>query len=213
MTIMKIEVKDDLFVELAEELKTTPQNIVKIFLDHAKDLPHTVLIDAIQENSSLDNALSKLMRHAEVALTFGEIIEKIVGDHDYTVDDSGYNFEREIIWFEINFPEDDTGDIGSLLLQFGDDAGVIATASLKGITLTQDVEQISEEIYDSIDHLVNEDDEITFRYDWLEHDWLTFELQIDTPRKLDLPRAFEIEKMIKIIKKIICNYDLRKESK
>lgn len=53
---MKVEIDDNLFAHLAEKLKTTPENTVKVFLDHASNLDHSVLLNAVQENSSLDNA-------------------------------------------------------------------------------------------------------------------------------------------------------------
>lgn len=208
---MKIEVKDELFSKLAKDLKTTPENVVKIFLDHASDLPHSVWIDAIQENSSLDNALEKLMKNAEVAFTLGDLIEKIVGDHDYIIDDGDYNFEKGLFWFNIAFLEGDKGEINSLHLQFGNDSGEIITASIQDLVLEKNVNEFLDEINTTIDGFVDVDHEFTFEYEWIEHNYLTFSIQIDTSEILDLPKVKDLEGMVKKIKKIIKSHDTRKK--
>jgi len=204
---MKIEVSDDLFKDLAKDLHTTQENVVKIFLDHAKDLPHTIKLDAVQEGNSLDSALEKLMRNAEPAFNMGEIIEKIVGDHDYEIDESGYDFEKGIIWFHVAFYGGDNSELDAIHLQFGDDAGVIVQSSINKITLTKDMEEIEEEIYDAMYSYVDEDDQGNFHYDWLKDDFLTFDIQIDTENTLDLPKVSDMDKMVRKIKKIIRKYD------
>ena len=113
---MKISVDEKLFLKLAKDLKTTPENIIKIFLEHASNLPHSVWIDAIQENSSLDKALDKLMTNSEVAFTIGSLIEEIVGDHEYIIDDGSYDIEKGIINFNIIFLEGGNESMNEILL-------------------------------------------------------------------------------------------------
>ncbi len=122
---MKIEVNEGLYSDLAKELDTTPENVIKIFLDHAKNLPHSVLSNANQKNSSLDTALENLMDNAEPAYLMGEIIQEIVGKRDYFVEDSGYDFEAGTFWFQIDFLQGDKGILSSAHLQFGKNAVIL----------------------------------------------------------------------------------------
>lgn len=92
-------------------------------MEHAKDLPHSIWLDAIQEDSSLDNALEKLMKNAKPAFTIGHLIESIVGNRDYVIDDGDYNLVKGTVWFNVGFLEGDRGEIDSILFQFGSDSG------------------------------------------------------------------------------------------
>ena len=205
---MKIDIDDELFSELAKDLKTTPENVIKVFLDHAADLPHSVWLNAIQENSSLDATLEKLMKNAETAFTVGELIEKIVGDREYIVEHGDYNIEKGIINFNIDFLTGGDEDIDSILLQFGNDPGEIISASIEDLVLDKDLNDFIDEIYFIIDEFV--DDEYNFEYEWIENNHLTFLIQIDTTESLDLPKVDDLDKMIKKIKKVIKSYDSRK---
>jgi len=208
---MKIEVDDELFSKLAKDLKTTPENVVKVFLDHAKDLPHSVWLNAIQEHSSLDSTLEKLMKNAEVAFTVGEIIEKIVGNRDYIIGDGDYDFEKGIIHFDIDFLMGGKEDIDSILLQFGSESGEIISASIEDLVLDKDVSEFLNDINSTIGEFV--DDEYNFDYEWIDSKDLTFTIQIDTHEILDLPKVDDLDKMVKKIKKIIKSHDLRKNLK
>ncbi len=204
---MKIEIKDNEFTDLAKELKTTPENVVKIFLDHAKHLHHKVLLDAIQEGSSLDAAMEKLMKNAEVAFNVGELIGEIIGYRDYLIDDSGYNMEKGTVWFHVSFLEGEKGHIDSILLQFGSDPGIVATASIKKIKLDKDMNEIETEIYDAIDYSGDDYDQLNFSWDWIDENFLTWELQIDTPGEfLNLPKVDEVETIMKKIQEIILSH-------
>lgn len=50
---MKIEIDDELFSDVAKRLETTPENVIKVFLNHAKNLPHAVLSNANQKATHL----------------------------------------------------------------------------------------------------------------------------------------------------------------
>lgn len=65
---MKIEIDDELFSDVAKRLETTPENVIKVFLNHAKNLPHAVLSNANQKASSLDTALENLMVNLDLFL-------------------------------------------------------------------------------------------------------------------------------------------------
>ena len=201
---MKIEVDDEIFSKLAKDLKTTPENVVKIFLDHASDLPHSVWIDAIQEKSSLDNALKKLMKNAEVAFTLGDLIEKIVGDHDYIIDDGGYLLEEGIIWVSISFLEGTVLNMGSITLQFGKDPGIVAIEYVDPVEIDNigELVGIIEEDLDDSDPTFDLDthDEVS-----LEHtgDSIVITVQINWKDELNLPRVAEIDEIMRKIKEII----------
>jgi len=210
---MKIEIDDNVFSELAKDLKTTPENVVKVFLDHAKDLPHSVLLDALQENSSLDNALEKLMKNAEVAYTFGDIIEKITGDRDYIIGEGDYDLKEGTFWFVVDFLEGDKGEIDSIHLQFGKNSGEIISASIKDLVLDKGVEEYNEQLDEILHEFVDENYTVSFEHEWLEKNWLTFTIQIDTTEILDLPKVADLEKMVQKIKDLIRSHDSRKNLK
>lgn len=50
---MKIEVNDELFSDLAKKLETTPENVIKVFLNHAKNLPHPILSNSNKNRSKI----------------------------------------------------------------------------------------------------------------------------------------------------------------
>lgn len=208
---MKIEVNDTLFSDLAKKLKTTPENVVKVFLDHAKDLPHPVLLNAIQKTSSLDTALENLMKNAEPAYLMGEIIEKIVGDRDYIIDDSGYDFEKGIFWFMVAFLEGDTGELDSVHLQFGDNSVISGMFSVKDVVLKKNIDEIKEEIYETIEFDI--DDEFSLDIDWLDENWISFDISIFTENILDLPKVSTLEKIAGEIKTILKKNDERTKLK
>ena len=205
---MKISVDEKLFLKLAKDLKTTPENIIKIFLEHASNLPHSVWIDAIQENSSLDKALDKLMTNSEVAFTIGSLIEEIVGDHEYIIDDGSYDIEKGIINFNIIFLEGGNESMNEILLQFGSDSGELISASMNDLVLDKDVGEFLDEIYYVLDEL---DDEYEFDFEWLDNKYLTFTIQIDTSEILNLPKVDDLDKIVKKIKEIIKSHNSRRK--
>lgn len=209
---MKIEVDDELFSGLAEQLKTTPENVVKIFLEHAKDLPHTLTVAAIQENSSLDSALEKLMRNAEPAWCMGELIEEILGDDEYFINDSGYDIKEGTFWFIIEFSEGDKGELDSVHLQFGKTPLVFASASISDLVLDRNVDKFEDEVNEIVTSFVDED-LFTFEYDWLEHNYLTFSIKLETDKILDLPKISQLHKMVGKIKEMLIQNDSRKNLK
>ena len=164
---MKIEVSDDIFSELAEKLETTPENIIKVLLEHAKNLPYPVILNAVQKTSFLDSALEKLMDNAEPAYLMGSLIEKIVGDCDYFIGDSDYDFKEGTFWFEVDFLEGDKGIIESAHLQFGKNAILLVTFSIKDFLLEKDFEDF-DDVNEIILNNLREDDYHKFEVDWLE---------------------------------------------
>lgn len=210
---MKIDVDDELFTKLANDLKTTPENVVRVFLEHAKDIPHSIRLASVQQDGSLDATLEKLMKHAEPALIFARILQDIVGERDYVIDDGGYDLHAGTFWFEVGFLEGDTGEIDSVHLQFGKDSGQIISASMKDLVIENDAGTFLDQIYDVCYEFVDEDYEVTFEHDWIEKDWLTFTIQIDTTPILDLPKIDDLEKMVKKIKEMFRSQDTRKNLK
>ncbi len=191
---MKIEVNDELFSDLAKKLETTPENVIKVFLDHAKNLPHPILSNANQKTGSLDTALKNLMDNAEPAYLMGEIIQKIVGDREYTVEDSDYDFEEGIFWFEIDFSQGDKGIIETAHLQFGKTAVILGTFSIKNL-----VEKDQEDFTDSIDKIISdniqEDDHHSFDVEWSDENLAIVTIRIYTENILDLPKVSILEKI------------------
>ena len=209
---MKIEVSDDLFSELAKKLETTPENVVKVFLDHAKNLPHSVIINAVQKTSSLDTALEKLMDNAESAYLTGELIHEIIGDREYSIGDSGYDIENGTFWFLIDLFEDDVGEIDGVHLQFGDNAVISGTFSIKDVILGKNDSDLIEEINIIIED-VNYGEHVTYELDWLEENWAHIEISIFTEETLDLPKISVLEEIAKKIKLIFQKYDKRNNLK
>lgn len=192
---MKVEIDEELFSDLAKKLETTPENVIKVFLDHAKNLPYPVLLKANQKTSSLDTALENLMNNAEPAYLMGEIIQKIVGDRDYVVEDSGYDFEEGTFWFEIDFLQDDKGVLETAHLQFGKNAVVLGTFSVKNL-----VEKENEDFTDSIDEIISkntEEEHYSSEIDWLDENTATVTISIYTENILDLPKISILEKIAK----------------
>ena len=201
---MKIEIKDEEFNELAQQLKTTPENVMKIFLDHAKSLPYyPVILEAIQKDKSLDSTLEKLIQNAAPAFLVGDLIKEIMGVHEYSFEDDGYSLKDGIIWFEIS-PGPDLA-MSSLLLQFGSDPGIVATEYLDDLELDTELEALESEIWEKVARcrIFDDDDNhghISFDLDG----YFSYTLQIDTPGKfLNLPRVDEIDEVMQKIKKII----------
>ena len=190
---MKIEVNEDLFSDLAKKLETTPENVIKVFLDHAKNLPHPILLKANQKTSSLDTALESLMDNAEPAYLVGEIIQKIVGDRDYVVEDSGYDFDGGTFWFEIDFLQGDNGILSSAHLQFGKNAVILGTFSIKNL-----VEKDHEDFTYSIDEIISnntEEEHYSSEIDWIDENLATVTISIYTENILDLPKISILEKI------------------
>lgn len=194
---MKIEINEDLFSDLAKKLETTPENVIKVFLDHAKNLPHPILLKANQKTSSLDTALENLMNNAEPAYLMGEIIQKIVGDRDYIVGDSGYDFEEGTFWFEIDFLHGDKGIIEAAHLQFGKNAVILGTFSIKNL-----VEKDHEDLTGSMDEIISnntEEEQYSSEIEWLDENLATVTISIYTENILDLPKVSTLEKIAKEI--------------
>ncbi|PIN82359.1 MAG: hypothetical protein COW26_02920 [Nitrosopumilales archaeon CG15_BIG_FIL_POST_REV_8_21_14_020_33_23] len=190
---MKIEVVDKLFSDLAKKLETSPENVIKVFLDHAKNLPYSILSNANQKNNSLDTALRNLMDNAEPAYLMGEIIQKIVGDRDYTVEDSGYDFEEGTFWFEIDFSQDGKGILETAHLQFGKNSVILGTFSIKNL-----VEEDQEDFTDSIDEIISnntQEEHYSSEIDWLDENSATVTISIYTENILDLPKVSVLEKI------------------
>lgn len=194
---MKIEVSDDLFSDLAKKLETTPENIIKVFLEHAKNLPYSVLSNAIQKTSSLDTALEQLMTNAEPAYLMGALLHEIIGDHNYYVESSDFDLEGGTFWFEIEFLDDDKNELESLHLQFGNDAVIAGTFSIKDVP-EKDESKLTDEI-DSIIQRIT-DEEYTFDIDWIEENRASITVRIDSHEILNLPKVAVLEEIAKKIK-------------
>lgn len=205
---MKIEIDDGLFMELAEKLKTTPENTVKVFLDHANNLSHSIVLNAVQDGSSLDNALDKLMKNAEISFTMGSLFEEIIGDRNYEIGDGGYDLKEGIIYFHLSFLEGGDEEMDAILLQFGRDSGEVIEASISDLVLDKEIDDFLDDIYLVLDDL---DEDYNFTYEWIDGEHLTFMLQIDTYGKFDLPKLDYVDGLIKQIKKIIIQHDSRKK--
>lgn len=206
---MKIEVSDNLFSDLAKKLETTPENVIKVFLDHAKNLPHPVLLNAIQKTSSLDTALEKLLDNAESAYLIGDLIQEIIGEHDYVIEDSGYNLEEGTFWLLANFLEGDKGILDSAHLQFGKNAVIMEMFSIKNLLLEKDYEKFTDDIDEIISQNIREDDYHEFEVDWLEANWASFSISIFTENILDLPKVSVLEKIAQEMMEFFQSHDER----
>ena len=204
---MKIDIDEKLFLKLANDFKTTPENIINIFLGHVSNLPHSVWLDAIREDSSLDNSLKKLMDNSEIAFTMGELIKEIVGNHEYVINDGDYDLEKGIIFFTIDFLEGGHEHMNSILLQFGSDSGGIISASMNDLVLDKDINEFMDEI-----HLILEElgDNSEFEFDWMDEKYLTFTIQINSSEILNLPKIDDLDKIVKKIKKTIKSHESQK---
>lgn len=208
---MKIEVNDELFSDLAKKLETTPENVINVFLDHAKNLPYSIISNANQKNNSLDTALKNLMDNAEPAYLMGEIIQEIVGDRDYTVEDSGYDFEEGTFWFQIDLSQGDKGIIETAHLQFGKTAVILGTFSIKDV-LEKDVSGLTDKI-DSIIESISDEEHTTFDIEWIEENWASITIGIYSNEILNLPKITVLEKIAKKIKSTFQKFDERKNLK
>ncbi|NQW12583.1 MAG: hypothetical protein HQ481_22185 [Alphaproteobacteria bacterium] len=189
---MKLEVNEDLFLDLAKKLETTPENIINVFLDHAKNLPYSILSNARQKNSSLDTALKNLMDNAEPAYLMGEIIREIAGERDYTVEDSGYDFKAGTFWFEIDFSQDGKKILETAHLQFGKNAVILGTFSIKNLV------KMDQEDLTDVDEIISNnthEEHYSSEIDWLDENSVSVTISIYTENILDLPKISILEKI------------------
>ena len=209
---MKIEVSDDLFSDLAKKLETTPENIVKVFLEHAKNLPYSVLTNAIQKTSSLDTALEQLMTNAEPAYLMGALLHEIIGDHNYYVESSDLDLEGGTFWFEIEFLEDDEHELETMHLQFGNNAVITGTFSIKDVLFEKDQDKLTAEI-ESIIESISDEEHTDFDIDWIEENWASITVRIYSHEILNLPKVAVLEEIAKKIKSTFQKFDERNNLK
>ncbi len=200
---MKIEINDVKFNELAQDLKTTPENLVKLLIEHAKNMPVQAVNEVIH-GKPLENQLTDILDNALPGLVLNDVIKTIVGEHEYIIDDGDYSLDEGIIWLQISFLEGTVFNMGSITLQFGKDPGIVALEYMDNVRSDLDLELLKTEIEDSLD-----DTDPTFnldRGDFIELDYnddttLAITLQINWKEQLNLPRAAEIDEIMRKIKK------------
>lgn len=206
---MKIEVDDELFEELAQKLDTTPEKIINILLDRAQNLPYTVILKAIQKNSSLYSALEELMKFAEPAYVMGSLIEKIVGDYDCEISDGGYNFDEGTFWFDIEFFQGDKNELDSAHIQFGNTAVTLVTFSIKDLVSDTQSDKYLEEIESIVESNIDEEYELVPVT--IEKNEMNFTLSIFSEEFFDIPKISEMEKIVKEIKIALKKHDQREK--
>ena len=133
------------------------------------------------------------MDNADPAYLMGDIIREIVGDRDYVVEDSGYDFDGGTFWFEIDFLQGDNGILSSAHLQFGKNAVILGTFSIKNL-----VEKDHEDFTYSIDEIISnntEEEHYSSEIDWIDENLATVTISIYTENILDLPKISILEKI------------------
>lgn len=147
------------------------------------------------------------MKNAEISFTIGSLFDDIIGEHNYEIDDSGYDLEKGIIYFHLSFLEGGNEEMDAILLQFGSDSGFVVEASISDLVLDKDIDDFVDEIYQVLDGL---DEDYDFTYEWIDVKHITFMLQIDTSEIFDLPKFDYIDDFVKNIKKVILQHGSRK---
>jgi len=208
---MKIEINDAKFDELALELKIKPTELVKLLVKHFKNIPVQAKNEVIH-GKPLEKQLEGILDLALPGLVLNDVIRNIVGEHEYVIDDGDYDLESGIIWLDISFLEGTILNIGTLKLQFGKDAGIVAFEYMedypKGLNIDE-IARMAEEKLDDTDPVFDVDhgDFIELEDDG---ESICITLQINWKETLNLPRAAEIDVMMKKIKNLILNSKITK---
>ena len=126
---MHIEINDTEFDKLAEEFNITPENLIRSMIRHAKDMSIHAK-NEIRNGKDLDDVFSGLFEDALPGILLNDVIQNIVGEDDYVIDDGDYNMEGGIIWVDVSFLEGTTLNMGTVKLQFGKDPGIVAMETL-----------------------------------------------------------------------------------
>ena len=202
--LMKIEINDSDFEQLAMEFKTTPENLIYSLVHHVKFMSQHVKNNIIN-GQDLEEAFMGIFEDALPGILFNDMIRNIVGEHDFIIDDGDYDSESGIIWVDISFLEGTILNMATAKLQFGNDSGIVVSEYLEEYPKNLNLKEIT----NSLEHKLDEDDPVfdLESGDSIEitdyGDSLGIFLQINWDEPLNLPSIEEIDKIMKNIKNLI----------